>query len=64
MERPKISHEIEGATRKKRNGLETSSSPGLVLTLSLYRTSKVFPTEFPHILKGLEVKTVTLVGGD
>ena len=35
MERRKISHEIEGATRKQRNELETSSSPGLVVTLSL-----------------------------
>ena len=35
MQRPNISREIEGATRKKRNGLETSSWPGLVLTSSL-----------------------------
>ena len=35
MERRKFSLEIEGATRKQRNELETSSSPGLVVTLSL-----------------------------
>jgi len=55
---------LKPATRKQRNGLETSSSPGLVLTFSVWRKSKVLPIEFPHILKGPELKTVKLPGGD
>ena len=38
------------------------SLPGLVI--SLKGTSRFFHVEFPHILKGVEAKTVKQLGGD
>ena len=60
--------QIQGVSKRYSwNGLETSSSPGLVLTHSLKpRTSGAFQIhiEVPHILKELKVKFVKLLGGD